>query len=106
MKPAYDANTDNFRERVDNYLYPDAINLILSPRLADLRTEIESYTGSGYASKKGAIQTKFTACNATDKRHISGNRSWRDLVESKFSARSWWGDPEVVEIKRILGIPR
>jgi hypothetical protein len=110
VKPAYDGNVDGFREKVDNYLYPDGINLTLSAKLTELRTEIESFSGSGYAAKKAAVQTRYNACSAGDKAEIRNNRMWRDLVEEKFTGtvRVGWLSTELqsVQIKTILGIPQ
>ncbi len=112
VKPAYDANTAGFREQVDNYLYPDGINLTLSGNLTALRTEIESYSGSGYSAKKAAVRVRFGACSAADRTEITSNRMWRDLVEEKFtgSVVTSWLPPaterKADQIKDILGIPR
>jgi hypothetical protein len=113
VQPAYDANTNGFRTRVDNYLYPDGINLVLSMNLAALRTEIESYAGSAtYPAKKTAVTAKFAACTADDKKEIANNRMWRDLVEEKFKGVVNMGgtppriESEADQIKTILGIPR
>jgi hypothetical protein len=112
VKPAYDGNVDGFRERVDNLLYPDGINLTLSAHLTELRTEIEGYSGSGYAAKKTAIATKFGACAADDRAEITNNRMWRDLVEEKFTGSVWVSylppvrGREADQIKTLLGIPR
>src|SRR6202034_3083604 len=86
VQPNYDRNIDHFRERVDNLLHPDGINLTLSRPLADLRAEIESYVSSAahYPPKKAAVLAKFAACSPDDRREITGNRAWRDLVEEKF----------------------
>lgn len=102
VKPAYDSNAGGFRERVDNYLFPDGINLTLSPQLADLRAEIESYApGPGrFAAKRTAIMTKYSRCTAGDQAEIHNNRDWRDLVELKFTGA------ERTDIKTVLGIPQ
>jgi len=97
----YDNNTDHFRERVDNYHAPDGINLALSGNLQQLRSEIESYTGSWFPIKRAMVAGKYAACTADEKREISNNRMWRDLVEEKFTIRA-----EAVSIKTILGIPQ
>src|SRR5262249_13199166 len=65
VKPAYDGNVAGFRERVDNYLFPDGINLTLSGTLTALRTEIETGTPvapGAFAAKKAAVQAKFAGC--------------------------------------------
>jgi len=111
VKPAYDANTNGFRTRADNYLYPDGINLTLSGTLTALRTEIESYTGSGYAAKKTAVAARYAACTPDDKDEIHRNRMWRNLVEEKFTGSvlvSWFPpafEKEAHQIKALLGIP-
>jgi hypothetical protein len=112
VQKAYDANTAGFRERVDNYLYPDGINLSLSVSLADLRKEIEGYTGAGYAAKRMLVAARHAALAAADKDQIIRNREWRDLVEDKFTGiiRVSWVPPktkkEADDIKDLLGIPR
>jgi hypothetical protein len=102
-RPNYDANVNQFRERVDNMLVPDGINLALSGNLQALRTEVESYTGAAgtFAAKRAAIATRYAACNADDRVEITGNRTWRDLVERKFTVAA-----EMVQIKTDLAIPR
>jgi hypothetical protein len=110
VQPNYDANTGGFRERVDNYLFPDGINLTLSGELTALRSEIESYSGvaADYPAKKAAVIAKFGLCPAADQAQIRNNRDWRDLVEAKFTARATVGPPastERAEIKAALGIP-
>lgn len=110
VKPAYDANTSGFRDRVDAYLYPDGINLLLSAHLADLRREIETFNGTGFAAKRTAITAKHGLCDATEQREIAGNRVWRNLVEQKFtgSAPPVGGGapvPRAEQINGILGIP-
>jgi hypothetical protein len=112
VQPAYDGNTDHFRERVDNLLHPDGINLTLSRPLADLRAEIESYVSSAdaYPGKKAAVVARYGACTAADKREITGNRAWRDLVEARFTTGliTAPGPPPVseqAEVKTILAIP-
>ena len=101
VKPAYDANDGGFREQADNYLFPDGINLTLSAQLTDLRTEIEGFTGAGFAAKKAAILAKYTACSPADASEIANNRTWRDLVESKFAVAA-----QRNQVKDALKIPR
>lgn len=103
FKPAYDGNVNRFRERADSYLFPDGINLALSPQLADLRVTIEAYVSgvTVYATTKTAVTTKYAACIAGDQAEIHNNRMWRDLVEAKFLVAA-----EQLEIKTLLGIPR
>jgi len=111
VKPAYDGNVGGFRDRVDAYLYPDGVNLLLSAHLADLRQEIESFAvGAAFDAKRAAITAAFGICDATEKREIAGNRVWRELVEAKFpgvAAPIGGGapTPRADQIKAILGIP-
>jgi hypothetical protein len=106
VKFDYDSNANGFRDRVNDYLYPDGINLILSGPLTDLRTEIETFSGAAadYPAKKAAIIAKYAALvpatHAAELREIHGNRDWRDLVETKFTTAA-----QRTEIKGILGIP-
>lgn len=106
VKEDYDSNANGFRDKVNNYVYPDGINLILSGKLTALRTEIDSFSGlpADYPAKKAAIQAKFAALvpgtDDAELREIRGNRDWRDLVESKFPVAA-----NRTEIKGILGIP-
>lgn len=102
-KPAYDGNVNRFCERADNYLFPDGINLTLSPQLADLRATIEAYVSgtSVYATTKATVITNYGACVATDQAEVHNNRMWCDLVEAKFVIAF-----EQTEIKTLLGIPR
>jgi hypothetical protein len=110
VKPAYDNNDGGFRDRVDAYLYPDGINLLLSAHLADVRKEIETFTGVDFPAKRAAITTAFGVCDATEQREIAGNRVWRNLVEVKFPgvAPPVGGGaptPRAEQIKAIMGIP-
>ena len=109
VKPAYDGNVAGFRDRADAYLWPDMVNPLLAGHLADLRSEIESYTGAAYPAKKVAVATKFAVCDAAEKEAVAGNRVWRDLVETKFTGSVVTGlmsrEKESDQIKRILGIP-
>jgi hypothetical protein len=103
VKQHYDLNTNGFRDKVNDYIFPDGINLLLSGHLTALRTEIEGYTGvaATFAAKKTAITAKFALCDATEKREISGNRDWRDLVDAKFIVAA-----ERTAIKTLLKIPQ
>jgi hypothetical protein len=103
VKPSYDDNVAGFRVRVDNYLFPDGINLTLSGKLTDLRAEIESFSGvpATFPAKKAAITGKFAACAAPDKAEIKNNREWRVLVEQKFAVPL-----QRNQIKDALLIPR
>lgn len=110
VKPAYDGNVSGFRERADNYLFPDGINLTLSGTLGALRTEIETGTPvapAAYAAKETAVVAKYGACTASDKQEIRNNREWRDLVEAQFVGNTADVPPKVQkdEIKKKLGIP-
>jgi hypothetical protein len=111
VKPAYDANVGGFRDRVDAYLYPDGVNLLLSAHLADLRTEIESFApAAAFDAKRAAVAARFAVCDATEKREIAGNRVWRNLVETKFPGVAppdggGAPTPRAEQIKAILGIP-
>jgi hypothetical protein len=113
VKPAYDNNVGGFRNRVDAYLYPDGINLLISARLGALRTEIESFAGpGGYDPKRAVITAQFGLLDAAEKQEVAGNRVWRDLVETKFPGNAPAVgvvppvlEPRAVQIKRILGIP-
>jgi len=110
VKPAYDGNVGGFRDRVDAYLYPDGVNLLLSAHLAELRQEIESFAaGAAFDAKRAAINARFGVCDADEKREIAGNRVWRNLVETKFPgvAPPVGGGaptPRAEQIKTILGI--
>lgn len=103
VKPDYDGNVSGFRAQVDNYLFPDGINLTLSAKLTDLRTEIEGFTGAPgtFAAKKTAILAKFAACPPADAAQIKNNREWRILVEQKFPVLA-----QCNQIKDALSIPR
>ena len=85
VKPSYDADTDGFKQKVDAYFHPDGVNLTLSATLFDLQREVESYTGTGFAAKRTAIQTKYAACTLADKTEVRTQNAWRRLVETKFT---------------------
>lgn len=99
VRPAYDNNTNQFREKVNAYIIPDGINLIVSVRLDNLRRAVEAYTRVGFAAHKARIRDLYALCDADDKREISGNRAWLDLVNSKYPPA------ELKEIKAELHIP-
>jgi hypothetical protein len=105
----YDRNTRGFRDKVDRYVHPEGLNLAPSRALEDLRRELESYTGSGYAAKRAAIATKLAAASADDRRELAGSRDWRDLVERTFpGTTSGAGGAAITrasDIKILLGIP-
>src|SRR4029453_7909042 len=66
VKQHYDLNTNGFRDKVNDYIFPDGINLLLSGHLTALRTENEGSMGvaAAFAAKKTAITAKFAACDA------------------------------------------
>jgi hypothetical protein len=101
VKPAYDSNERGFRERADNYVFPDGVNLTLSAQLTALREEIERFDGTGFAARRAAISTKYAACGADDVGEVMRNRAWRDLVEAKFPAPA-----QRNQVKDALKIPR
>jgi hypothetical protein len=101
VQPAYDANTLHFREQVDAFVVPDGINLLVSTRLENLRGAIEAYAAAGFAAHQANVRALYAATNADDKREITGNRSWRDLVERKYLVQA-----EQTAIKVELAIPR
>jgi hypothetical protein len=113
VRPAYDSNAGGFRDRVDAYLYPDGINLLLSAHLADLRKEVETYNGTAaaFAAKRAAITAALGLCDASERQEIEGNRVWRNLVETKFTGTAvpvggGAPTPRADQIKDILGIAR
>ncbi|MDX6529953.1 MAG: hypothetical protein QOH41_2243 [Blastocatellia bacterium] len=87
VKPNYDANTSHFREQVDAFVVPDGINLIVSSNLERLRAAIAAFGGGGFAAHRAHVLALYNAVAMTvdDRREISGNRAWRDLVESKYT---------------------
>jgi len=100
VKPSYDGNTAGFKDKVDAMFHPDGVNLTLSITLFDLQREVESYTGTGFAAKRLAIQGKFAACPAPDRTELRTQNQWRILIEAKFT------DPaERTAIKGDLTIP-
>jgi hypothetical protein len=87
VKTDYDANTNHFREQVDAFVVPDGINLIVSSNLERLRAAIAAFGGGGFAAHRAHVLALYNAVamTADDRREISGNRAWRDLVESKYT---------------------
>jgi hypothetical protein len=101
VQPAYDANTDGFREKANAMFHPDGVNLTLSVELFDLQREVESYTGSGFAAKRTAIQAKYALCvTAGVQGEVHTQNQWRILVEAKFTDAT-----QRANIKSDLGIP-
>jgi hypothetical protein len=110
VKPSYDDNTAGFRDRVDVYVYPDAVNLLLSANLAAVRAVIEAFGGANSPAARTAITNKYGLCDPAERREIAGNRVWRDLVEQKFAGSSppMGGGAPVAnarQVKDILRIP-
>ena len=107
VKPAYDDNTDGFREQVDSYLIPDGINLVVSVRLESLRALLAGFSGSGFAALKTQVEgfmgtgaaPPVGALDAGEKNEIVRNRAWRDLVDRSFSNTG-----ERAQITSVLGI--
>jgi hypothetical protein len=112
-REAYDQNTNGFRQRVDNLVFPDGMNLIVSRGLNDLRDAIRNAAG-GFSVRYGRVSAAFAACSPTDKAEITRNRAWRDTVEASFNnylepvfgASPPRMEPAVSQIKRMLGIPQ
>ncbi len=100
VKPAYDNNVDGFRDKVDNYVAPDGINLLVSMRLENLRMLIDGWPGTGFAVFRAAVLVQAAALTAEEKWEIHGNRAWRDLVERKVR-----NPAQRARIKADLGIP-
>ena len=109
IREAYEANTMGMRERVDNYLYPDALNLVMSRELENLRGAIVN-TAPPYATRKANVTAMYALCSSTDTDEITGNRQWRDLVEQHFTGTvtlpTGGTELEANEIKDLLSIPR
>jgi hypothetical protein len=114
VKTAYDENDAGFREKVDNLLWPDGVNLVVSKELDDLRKEIVSYIPAPgfYPAKRTAVEAKFLACSPSDQLEVQRNRDWRDLVEHKFTGTITLPgapttiQPESDDMKSLLGIPK
>lgn len=102
VQPAYDANTNGFREKVDAYFHPDGVNLTLSMLLFDLQREVESYTGTGFAAKRTAIQAKYALLpvGGPERWEVHAQNQWRRLVEAKFT-----NSIERSQIFTDLGVP-
>lgn len=107
VKQAYDNNAD-FREQVDNYIYPDGINLMVSIRLEKLRAKIETYTGAGFATLRTQVRQflglevpspSAGVLDNDEKNYISNSRAWRDLIERKIADSS-----DQMLLKSDLGI--
>jgi hypothetical protein len=109
VKPAYDGNVDGFREQVDNYLYPDGINLMVSVRLDRLRALIEGFSGAGFSTLRTTVRQHMGldvpapasgVLDNDEKTFIRNSRAWRDLVERKITIPG-----ERTDLKNDLGIP-
>lgn len=103
VKENYDANTGGFRDKVNAFIVPDGINVIVSVRIDDLRNKVANlprgivYKGSTHQTN---VQTEYAKLNADDKQEVTGSRYWRTLAESKgYSAN------DTMELKTDLGIP-
>jgi hypothetical protein len=109
VKPAYDNNVNGFREAVDQYVWPDGINLIVSARLDRLQKLISGWNGNNFAAFRTEVQ-RFVGVgpapaggtlNAQDRQEIINNGAWRDLVEEKVTNPA---DQRL--LKTDLGIPQ
>jgi hypothetical protein len=108
VKEQYNSDPD-FRMQVDNYVYPDGINLIASVRMERLRAIIEAYGGADFATLQTQVkQYMGTAVPAPaggaldndEMTQIKNNRAWRDLVERKVTVVA-----DQLTLKGDLGIP-
>lgn len=108
VKQDYDDNTNGFRDQVNAFIMPEGINLIVSQKLEDIRSAIAGF-GAVYGPAErttindlynGNVGAGIATATADDIREISGNRSWRDLVESKGFSSS-----DLTDIKNDLSIP-
>jgi hypothetical protein len=109
VKPAYDGNPA-FRRMVDNLLFPDGINIILSPRLDALQALIQAGVGASFATFRNNVQAfvglgpnpapAVGVLTADDRAAVASSRAWRDLVEAKVP-----GAANRAAIKTDLGIP-
>ncbi|MCP4341227.1 MAG: DUF4157 domain-containing protein [Desulfobulbaceae bacterium] len=102
VRPAYDNNTDGFREAVDSYLHPDGINLILSTGLNDLYQHINGGITTTFAAFQTTVRSYMGVAGlltADEQLYIRQNRLWRILVEHSVPAL------HQAAIKSDLGIP-
>jgi hypothetical protein len=109
VQPAYDNNTDGFRDEVDQYVIPDGLNLIVSVRLEALRKLVAGFDGSNFPDFRAKVQA-FTGIGPPppegeftidDRAAIASSRAWRDLVNAKVP-----GAAHRAAIKTDLGIPQ
>ena len=89
-KPNYDANTNRFREKVDSYLVPDGINLILSPQLEALRVRFTAGVGPSFAIFRAGVRAFFGVgppppggvLSGPEQDFVTQSRAWRDQVDA------------------------
>jgi hypothetical protein len=108
MKPAYDSDPA-FRIMVDNYLFPDGINLILSPRLDRLQALISAGVVGGFPAFRNNVQAFVGlgpnppppggVLDADDRAAVRSSRTWRDLIDALAATA-----PQRASIKVDLGI--
>jgi hypothetical protein len=109
VKPAYDGDPA-FRRMVDNLLFPDGINIILSPRLDALQALISAGVVPNFATFRDKVRAfvgkgpnpapAVGKLNAVEQAAVRNSRAWRDLVESKVPVPA-----EATTIKTDLSIP-
>lgn len=109
MKPAYDGDPA-FRVMVDNFLFPDGINVILSSRLDVLQGLVSAGTVGGVAAFRNKVRA-FVGLgpnppppggilDAGERAAIRSSRTWRDLLDALVATPA-----ERAAIKSDLGIP-
>jgi len=109
MKPAYDGDPV-FRVMVDNFLFPEGINLILSSQLDVLQGLVSAGIVGGFVAFRDKVRA-FVGLgpnppppggilDAGERAAIRSSRTWRDLIDVLVATA-----PQRAAIKSDLGIP-
>lgn len=91
IKRAYDANTGGVREQIDQYIGPEALNVIASPRLQEVIAKLQALTtpitatslsDSAYVNFKTSIAQLARKLDGDDRKAIRNSHEWRTLIEN------------------------
>ena len=92
IRSAYDLNSSGIREKIDTYMGPDALNLINSPRLQNLKETFDLYTppvgSADYPAFKAAIQSAASNLDSNDVQAFNSSGEWQRLIIRYLSAES------------------
>jgi len=102
IKNAYDLNTGGVREKIDKYFGPDALNLINSARLHELKKAFDTHAApvpdAGLPAFKATIQAAAARLDANDIDAFNKSGEWSQLIARYFTRENV--RTEVIELIR------